>query len=106
MTAQPAVNEAAVLDALRTVQDPESRKDIVSLGLVKELRIEDSVVSFTLAFTNQPPAAKVALHSGASKAVSQIPGVAKVQVKMGGAQAGRPAPAGSAPPAPPPRIPS
>ncbi len=98
MGAQPAVNEAAVLDALRTVQDPDSRKDIVSLGLVKELRIEDSVVSFTLAFTNQPPAAKVALHSGASKVVSQIPGVAKVQVKMGGAQAGRPAPAGGAPP--------
>jgi ATP-binding protein involved in chromosome partitioning len=97
MAAQAAITEAAVLEALRAVQDPDSRKDVVSLGLVKDLHIEGSVVSFTLAFTNQPAAAKVALHSGASKVVSQIPGVAKVQVKMGGAQAARPGPAGGPP---------
>jgi len=50
-------------------------------------------VSFTLAFTTQPPASKVLLHSGASKAVSQIAGVGRVQVKMGSAAAAaRPAP--------------
>jgi ATP-binding protein involved in chromosome partitioning len=58
---------------------------VVSLGLVQELVIDESRVSFTLAFTNQSPAAKVALHSGASKAVSLLPGVSKVQVKMGSA---------------------
>ncbi len=100
MTAHSVVTETAVLDALRTVEDPDSRKDIVSLGMVKDLHVEDSTVSFTLAFTNQPPAAKVTLHSGASKAVSQIPGVTKVQVKMGGAaQSARPAPAAGPPPA-------
>ena len=100
MSAPSAVTEAAVLDALRAIQDPDSRKDIVALGLVKDLHIHDSQVSFTLAFTNQPPAAKVALHSGASKAVSQIPGVTQVQVKMGSAgQAARPTAAGGPPPA-------
>ncbi|HYB43425.1 MAG TPA: Mrp/NBP35 family ATP-binding protein [Candidatus Methylomirabilis sp.] len=77
------ITEAAVLDVLRAVKDPETGKDIVGLGLVQELHIHDSEVSFTLAFTNQPPATKVALHSGASKAVSQIAGVSRVQVKMG-----------------------
>ena len=100
MSAPSAVSEAAVLDALRAIQDPDSRKDIVALGLVKDLHIHDTEVSFTLAFTSQPPAAKVALQSGASKAVSQIPGVTKVQVKMGGAaQAARPAAAAGPPPA-------
>ncbi len=87
----PIVTEAAVLDALRSVSDPEQGKDVVSLGLVKDLAIQESNVSFTLAFTTQSPAAKVALHSGASRAVSGLPGVSKVQVKMGSAAAVRPA---------------
>ncbi len=87
----PIVTEAAVLDALRSVSDPEQGKDVVSLGLVKDLAIQESNVSFTLAFTTQSPAAKVALHSGASRAVSGLPGVSKVHVKMGSAAAVRPA---------------
>ncbi|HET6369033.1 MAG TPA: Mrp/NBP35 family ATP-binding protein [Pseudomonadales bacterium] len=79
----PAVTEAAVLGALRSVTDPDGGKDVVSLGLVQDLRITDSEVSFTLAFTGQTPQTKVALHSGASKAVGQIPGVGRVSVKMG-----------------------
>src|SRR5262245_20100186 len=91
------VTETLVLDALRTVKDPDLGKDVVSLGLVRDLHIHDSEVTFTLAFTTQPPATKVTLHSGASKVVSQIPGVSRVQVKMGSAAAAaRPAP----PPAP------
>src|SRR6266852_6755643 len=66
-------------------------QDIVSLGLVKEIRIQDAEVSFTLAFAGQSPATKAALHSSASKAVSQLPGVSRVSVKMGSAAgAGRP----------------
>ena len=82
-----SISETAVLDVLRTIKDPDLGKDIVTLGLVSDLHIHDSEVSFTLAFTTQPPATKVALHSGASKAVSQIPGVSRVQVKMGSAAA-------------------
>src|SRR5262249_10320038 len=88
--ANARVTESAVLDALRTVKDSDG-KDIVSLGLVRDLHIHDSEVSFTLAFTTQAPASKVALHSGATKAVSQIPGAGRVQVKMGSAAAARPA---------------
>jgi ATP-binding protein involved in chromosome partitioning len=97
----PAVTESAVLDVLRSVQDPDQQKDIVSLGLVRDVHIHDSEVSFTLAFTNQSAAAKVTLHSGASKAVSALPGVTRVQVKMGSAtQAPRPGPPAGPAPAP------
>jgi ATP-binding protein involved in chromosome partitioning len=89
--ANARITESAVLDALRAVKDPELGKDIVTLGLVRDLHIHDSEVSFTLAFTTQPPASKVALHSGATRAVSQIPGAGRVQVKMGSAAAARPA---------------
>src|SRR5262249_1715948 len=45
--------------------------------------------TLTLAFTTQPPATKVTLHSSVSKAVAKIPGVSRVQVKMGSASAPR-----------------
>ena len=34
------ITEQAVLSALATIQDPDLRRDIVSLGFVKGLRIE------------------------------------------------------------------
>ena len=79
--------EQAVLDALRGLKDPDSQKDIVTLGLVRDLSVRGSEVSLTLAFSGQPPATKVMLHSMASKLVGQLAGVAKVNVKMGGAGA-------------------
>jgi len=92
MPGSASITESAVLDVLRTIKDPDLGKDIVSLGLIRDLHIHDADVSFTLAFTSQPAATKVTLHSGASKAVSGIPGVSRVQVKMGSAAAARPAP--------------
>jgi ATP-binding protein involved in chromosome partitioning len=92
MATPAAPTERSVLDALREIRDPDRGQDIVSLGLVKELRIHDAEVSFTLAFTGQAPATKAQLHSSASRAVSQLPGVSRVSVKMGSA-ATRPQPA-------------
>jgi ATP-binding protein involved in chromosome partitioning len=76
--------EQQVLDALRGIRDPESQKDIVALGLVRDLAVDASGVSLTLAFTSQPPAAKATMHSMATRLLNQIPGVGRVQVKMGG----------------------
>ena len=81
----PVVTEQAVLNALRTIKDPARQEDIVSLGLVRDLVIHDGHVSFTLAFTTQPPAAKVEIHSVAKKTIAQLAGVSEVQVKMGAA---------------------
>ena len=92
------VTEAAVLHALRGVHDPDRGEDIVTVGLVKDLHVHDADVTFTLAFAGQSPAAKASLHSSATKIVSQIPGVRKVQVKMGSAAAPKPAAAHGAPP--------
>jgi ATP-binding protein involved in chromosome partitioning len=80
-------SEQMILDALRAIKDPEQQKDVVALGLVRDLAIAEGQVSFTLAFAGQPPATKVMLHSMATKLVGKLPGVTKVQVKMGGGAA-------------------
>lgn len=77
------VTEESVLQSLRTLSDPEAQRDVVSLGLIKDLQIQGGRVSFTIEFTTQPPHVKVELHSRARKLVSQLPGVSEVQVKMG-----------------------
>ncbi|MGH7354855.1 MAG: iron-sulfur cluster assembly protein, partial [Candidatus Rokuibacteriota bacterium] len=96
------MTEAAVLNALRGVMDPEQKKDIVALGMVRDVQIADAQVSLTLAFTTQSPQSRVTMHSMASRLVGQLPGVTKVQVKMGGAQGPAPkAQAHAHAPAPP-----
>ena len=89
------ITEEAVLQALRTVQDPGAGEDIVSLGLVQGMTIQDGRVSFTLQFTTQPAVAKAQIHSQARKVVAALAGVSDVKVAMGGGTqaAGRPAPA-------------
>ena len=87
IVASVTVTEAAVLQALSAVRDPESQRDIVTLGLVRDIAVSDDGVTFTLAFTTQAPATKAALHGLATKAVRQLPGVSRVQAKMGAAGA-------------------
>ena len=41
------LTEERILDALRKVQDPELHRDIVSLGMVKNLAVTNGNVSFT-----------------------------------------------------------
>src|SRR4029453_7417411 len=86
-------SEQQVMDALRGIQDPDSQKDIVALGLVRDVAVAEGAVSLTLAFAGQAPDTKAAIHSMATRLVGQLPGVTRVQVKMGG---GAPAPAAHA----------
>src|SRR5512141_1124188 len=46
-----ALSEAAVMDALRTVQEPELGRDIVTLNMVKDLEVSDSSVALKIELT-------------------------------------------------------
>ena len=46
-----AVTKEQVLRALSQVQDPELHKDLVTLKMIKDVVVEDSVVSFTIELT-------------------------------------------------------
>ena len=76
------VTEAAVLDALRVVQDPDLHKDIVSLGFVKDVRISGGDVAFTIELTTPACPVKDHLRDQATAAVQRIAGVGSVQVQM------------------------
>ncbi|MBM62537.1 MAG: hypothetical protein CL484_06265 [Acidobacteria bacterium] len=81
MTTQQT-QEAAILEALRTVQDPDLGRDIVSLNFVKDLRVEDGDVSFAIELTTPACPVKEQMHDEAVAAVSRLDGVTKVTVDM------------------------
>ena len=76
------VEERAVLDALKVVNDPDLHRDIVALGFVKELSIERAHVSFTIELTTPACPVKDQMRDQARAAVMQVPGVASVDVNM------------------------
>jgi len=45
------ITKEQVLAALRNVEDPDLKKDLVTLNMIKDLKIEDKEISFTLELT-------------------------------------------------------
>ena len=74
--------EQQVLDALRSVQDPDLHRDIVSLGFIKNLQIQGGEVSFTMMLTTPACPVKDEMKAQAEAAVRKISGVAGVNIDM------------------------
>jgi len=54
------LNSSSVLEVLRPVQDPELHKSLVELNMIRNVKIDDGKVSFTLVLTT--PAVRYAIH--------------------------------------------
>ncbi len=76
------VTKEDVLKVLGTVQDPELRRDLVSLGMVEDLQVEGSKVRFSVVLTTPACPLKSEIEREAREAVMAIPGVTEVQVKL------------------------
>ena len=76
------LTEQLILDALRQIQDPDLHKDIVTLGFIKDLKIEGGAVSFRIVLTTPACPVKEEMEGAAKELVSALPGVQSVSVKM------------------------
>ncbi len=74
------VSPEAVLAALATVQDPELGRDLVSLGMIRDLHIEGPRVRFTVVLTTPACPLRHQIETDAVRAVEAIPGVQEVVV--------------------------
>ncbi len=77
-----ALTTEHILNALRAVQDPDLKRDIVSLGFIKGLTVEGGRVSFTIELTTPACPVRDLLKEQAREAVAVLPGVTDVQVAM------------------------
>ncbi|HEV2985085.1 MAG TPA: Mrp/NBP35 family ATP-binding protein [Vicinamibacterales bacterium] len=76
------VDQARVLEALKVVRDPDLNRDIVSLGFIKDLRLDAGRVAFTIELTTPACPVKDQMRDQARAAVMQIAGVTSVDVNM------------------------
>ncbi len=70
-----------VLDALGTVQDPDLHRDLVTLGMIEDLVVDQGRVAFTLVLTTAACPLKDQIENDCRRAVSAVPGVTTVTFK-------------------------
>jgi ATP-binding protein involved in chromosome partitioning len=77
------VTEIEVRRALSRVMDPELDRSIVELGMVRDQRVVDGRVSFTLALTTAACPLREQIERNARLAVLALPGVQSVDIEVG-----------------------
>ncbi|MDE2588790.1 MAG: DUF59 domain-containing protein, partial [Patescibacteria group bacterium] len=71
-----------VLQTLSTVIDPDLKKDIVSMGMIKDLEINGNDLKFTLELTTPACPFNDQIEQDVRKAISTIPSVSKTDIKV------------------------
>jgi metal-sulfur cluster biosynthetic enzyme len=75
-------NKTEVLEALRQVEDPELGMDIVDLGLLYEVEVEDSTVKITYSLTSMGCPAGPLIAQDIDRAAHEVPGVENVELEL------------------------
>ena len=76
------ITEKEILKALSRVQDPDLRKDLVTLGMIKDVKVKDGEVSFTIVLTTPACPLKSKFEKDAKAALATLPGVRDVKIKF------------------------
>lgn len=75
-------DKLAVLEALKSVQDPDLGRDIVSLGFVKEVKLCGGVAAVTIELTTPACPVKDQMREQARQAILALPGMEEANVEM------------------------
>ena len=79
--AHAAISPEQVRDALRTVNDPELHRDLITLDFVKDIKVRGADVSFTVTLTTPACPLKDQIRQESEQAVRKlVPGVGKVEI--------------------------
>lgn len=76
------LSEQSVLEVLQPVQDPELQKSLVDLNMIRNVKIIDGQVSFTLVLTTPACPLREFIVEDCQKAVRTLPGVKDVTVEV------------------------
>jgi len=76
------ITPQVILVALGKVQEPELHKDLVTLKMIQDLKIEGDVVNFRIVLTTPACPLRSRIESEAREAVMAVPGVKTVNIKM------------------------
>jgi ATP-binding protein involved in chromosome partitioning len=76
------ITEELILKQLSTVMDPELNRDLVSLGMIKDIQTDGENVKFTIELTTPACPLRTRIEADARKAIASLPGVVNIDIKM------------------------
>lgn len=76
------LNRQSVLDALREVIDPELGHNIVDLGLIYGLQVQDGAIAVSMTMTTPGCPAQDYILSGVHECCRRLPGAADVRIDL------------------------
>ena len=76
------LSPSSVLEVLRPVQDPELRKSLVDLNMIRNVTIDRGKVSFTLVLTTPACPLRQFIVEDCERAVKTLPGVTEISVDV------------------------
>ena len=77
------LTEEQILAALRSVEDPELKRDLVSLGMVEKLELRDDGVSLRLNLTTPASPLKAQIEAEVRAALGKLPGLGRLELEFG-----------------------
>ncbi|MDF5731074.1 MAG: P-loop NTPase, partial [Rhizonema sp. PD38] len=76
------LDSRSVLEVLRPVQDPELRKSLVEMNMIRNIKIDSGKVNFTLVLTTPACPLREFIVEDCQKAVKKLPGVKDVFIEV------------------------
>jgi len=77
-----SITEQTILNALKAVKDPDLHRDIVSLNMIRDVKVCGGVASLRFVLTTPACPVRDKLKDEAYRAVMGIPGMESVDIKM------------------------
>ncbi len=77
------ITQEQILRALKQVQDPELHRDIVSLGMVKDLSVNNGKISFTVELTTPACPLRESIEGDCKRVLAEVPGIGGLEIKFG-----------------------
>ncbi len=80
-----------ILETLKSIQDPELKRDIISLGMVKSVEMDGPALKVELTVSTASAAVKEALQKEVKEKLQRLPGAPEIRVVISGLNTSRPA---------------
>jgi ATP-binding protein involved in chromosome partitioning len=76
------LSPSSILEVLKPVQDPELRKSLVELNMIRNVKVDNGNVSFTLVLTTPACPLRQFIVEDCERAIKTLPGVNRVEVEV------------------------
>ena len=77
-----SITESHILKALGKVEDPDLKKDLVSLNMIEDLSVDGNNVRFTVVLTTPACPLKEFLKNACLEAIQEIDSKLEVEINM------------------------